>query len=335
MVNGRNLLIVSNLVTIAVTACAVLFALHNEHTVPGSSMFLGRELQTDDCCDCTTGGPLAPTDSPTSAPIGFFACFTAGSTVQVLQDNDAAAAEVLMKDVHIGDVVHVGNGKYERVYSFGHYAPSSTGDNYVQLSVAGTNKKLTLTSDHLVWAMKSGKTGAFLAASQVEVGDELLRNDSDIVKVEAVQQGLTGQGLLAPFTPSGTIVVDGFLTSSFIDAVKHHAPLLGAGAAQWAAHSFEFPHRLACHYFGNECVNETYNEHGVSTWVAAPFEVGKWVLNQNLMIKYGLLSMFFFVMAAFNVVEFACFQYTFVAMACLVGGYVYHINRPPVPARKL
>lgn len=231
-----------------------------------------------------------------------------------------------MKDIRIGDVVHVGNGKYERVYSFGHYSPTSTGDDYVQLSVSGTNKKLTLTSDHLVWTKKIGKAGAFLAASQVQVGDELLWNDSDIVKVEAVQQGLTGQGLLAPFTPSGTIMVDGFLTSSFIDAMKQ--PLLGAGAAHWAAHSYEFPHRLACHYFGNECVNETYNEHGVSTWVAAPFELGKWVLDQTSIIKYGLLSIFVLLMAAFNVIEFACFQYPFIAMAGLMGGYVYHINRP-------
>mmetsp|Transcript_8841 Transcript_8841/g.14704 ORF Transcript_8841/g.14704 Transcript_8841/m.14704 type:complete len:336 (+) Transcript_8841:128-1135(+) len=334
--NGRSLLIISNLVTISVTAVAVLFALHNQHSIPGTSSipFLGgkeqygRDLMEDDCCDCTTGGPIDPPINP--PPPSF--CFTADSTVQVLQYENSVKV-VSMKDIQIGDSVRASNGKYERVYSFGHYSPTVWGDDYVELSV-GPNQKLTLSPDHMVWTTNKNGEGMFVAASQVQVGDDLLWNNEEAFTVQEIQQGVTAQGLLAPFTPSGTIVVDGFLASTFIDSVKDQNIPPFLGSSQWIAHSFEFPHRLACHYnvFGGAfCATETYTEEGLSNWVAAPFELGQWVLKQNDMIRYGLLTLFGLLLALGNVVEFACLQYPIVAVG-LLGGYYYNHR---AAARKL
>jgi hypothetical protein len=47
-------------------------------------------------------------------------CFSGSSTVQVHKKG-----QVALSPVQIGDLVHVGNGKYEPVYSFGHYDPTS------------------------------------------------------------------------------------------------------------------------------------------------------------------------------------------------------------------
>lgn len=330
--NARSLLIISNLVTIAVTAVGVLFALNSQHQSTAASVLpfspeeespFGAERKLQDCCSCTTG-------SPTSAPVpgggGFVVCFTGDSTVNV-RGNANTGSPTLMKDLKIGDFIHVGNGKYERVYSFGHNSPSTYSDDFVQISMEGKDTKLTLSPDHMVWSISGGNT--FIAASEVKVGDELLWDGMDVVRVQAIETDVTAQGLFAPFTPSGTIVVDGILASSFIDSVKHLG--IAGVSPQWIAHSFEFPHRLFCHYsiFGSTqaCTNESYNDQGISSWVAKPFQFGQWVLNnENVMIKYSLLTMFFLVLGVFNVIEAAFFQYPIMGIAGLLGWY-FSVNR--------
>ncbi|KAI2498136.1 hypothetical protein MHU86_16334 [Fragilaria crotonensis] len=315
--NGRTILIVSNLVTIAVTACVVLFALHqhqhqihelqtrdgaDQHSM-ASIMKVTRFLQAAPtptpapCCSCQTGKELPPLPS---------ICFPSGSTVQI----QGQVQPRRLEDIRIGDIVHVGSNKYEPVYSFGHYGPNSWSRDFVRLhTAAGT---LTLSSDHMVWTNE-----AFQAAASVKPGDLLQMGDGGTVEVRGVSGGHEERGLLAPFTPSGKIVVDGFVASTFIHVPGTPTTYL---SPQWLAHSFEFPHRVACHYMG-ACPSETYNEHGVSTWVALPLEVGQLFLKSSL--RNWFLALIVMMCATFNVVETVLFQYPALAMAA-VGVYSYH-----------
>ncbi|KAI2508900.1 hypothetical protein MHU86_5510 [Fragilaria crotonensis] len=284
--NGRTILIVSNLVTIAVTACVVLFALHqhqhqihelqtrdgaDQHSM-ASIMKVTRFLQAAPtptpapCCSCQTGKELPPLPS---------ICFPSGSTVQI----QGQVQPRRLEDIRIGDIVHVGSNKYEPVYSFGHYGPNS-------------------------WSPASVKPG------------DLLKWEMVVQSRSAVYRGHEERGLLAPFTPSGKIVVDGFVASTFIHVPGTPTTYL---SPQWLAHSFEFPHRVACHYMG-ACPSETYNEHGVSTWVALPLEVGQLFLKSSLRNWFLALVM---MCATFYVVETVLFQYPALAMAA-VGVYSYH-----------
>ena len=309
--NGRTILVVSNLVTIAVTACAVLFALNQNHNaaIIGANHLLRpseRFLQTTTttpCCNCQTGEVIPP-----KPPVTI--CFPATSTVQVQGEIRPRRLE----NLKIGDMVHVGSGKYEPIYSFGHYAPKGWSDDFVRLTTeSGT---LFLSSDHMVYA-----SHAFKAAATVEPGDNLLWNDEPVT-VQDVSNGHKERGMLAPFTPSGKIVVDGFLASAFIH-VPDTPTLHSWMSPQWLAHSFEFPHRIACHYMGS-CPNETYTAHGVSTWVARPLEIGMWVLRQDSFVLRGtLMAVFVTVCAMFTVTEAVFFQYPALGMAVVMAVYAY------------
>ena len=379
MVNGssRRILIVSNLVTIAVTACAVLFALlHNNNQDTGIAARLLQEVE--ECCDCTTGLPT-PTSAPEPPPPSF-GCFAATSTVQVLQD-DGVIHSTSLEHVKIGDLVLVDNnddddasstsssvGTYEPIYSFGHYSLFSKSNDFVHLSVTiieNNNKNnnkfmkkqqqqslkvLKLTSNHMVFVNNNNNNNnnnnAYIAAANVQVGDYLIYGNNQQqqrVKVESVTVGHTERGLFAPFTPSGTIVVDGFLVSNFVQLLAQQqqqqqqdtTPLFSLDH-QWLAHSFEFPHRLFCHYW-KSCPDETYNDHGISNWVALPLKASQWFLEQQqhntaatgwiIIIKGGLLTIFCVILILFNIIETVCFQ-QYSAMTTtallLVGGGIYY-----------
>jgi hypothetical protein len=165
----------------------------------------------------------------------------------------------------------------------------------------------------MVWT-----NGAFQAAASVKPGDLLQMGRGGAIEVLNVSRGHEERGLLAPFTPSGQIVVDGFVASTFIHVPGTPTAFL---SPQWLAHSFEFPHRVVCHYMG-ACPSETYNEHAVSTWVALPLKVGQWLLNNSL--RNWFLALVVMVCATFNVIETALFQDPALGMAIVMGIYAYH-----------
>lgn len=315
--NGKTILIVSNLVTIAVTAFAVLFALHkhqnemhqfvqsdsSDTNKAPSVMTVPRFLQTttapEPCCSCTTGKVLPPLPA---------SCFPSDSTVQVQGETQPRR----LGDICIGDLVHVGSNKYEPVYGFGHYSPNEWSRDFIRLHTVDS-RTMTLSSDHMLLI-----NGGFQAAATVKPGDLLLTGNGDMVKVREISGGHVERGLLAPFTPSGKIVVDGFVASTFIHVRDTPNTYL---SPQWLAHSFEFPHRVACHYMG-ACPNETYSEHGVSTWVALPLELGQWFLQSSM--RNWFLASLVIIFATFNIVETVVFQYPALGMAAGVGILSYH-----------
>merc|ERR1712137_138979 len=90
-----------------------------------------------------------------------------------------------------------------------------------------------------------------IPAGQVAVGDSLIEASGKTAVITTIET-VHRVGLYAPFTPTGTLVVDGFQVSSFVTLDESRPAVTVFGAVpmswHWLAHTFEFPHRIACHY---------------------------------------------------------------------------------------
>ena len=236
------------------------------------------------------GPPLTAAPTPTSGAPGngggFNICFSGDNTVHTKDRGD-----VSMRDVRIGDRVLVRPGLYEAIYSFGHYHPTAMGE-FVQLYTTTTTGKdrspLELSFNHMVVLAD----GTVVPASAVRVGDALqavvmdgTQNDNAIPTMTTAMTAATQvivadirmvikSGVYAPFTPSGTVVVNGIVSSNYVafetetDTVSSSSSSLSSSFTttrtirisshyhvagwktpltyQWMAHAFVSPHRLLC-----------------------------------------------------------------------------------------
>ena len=255
-------------------------------------------------------------------------CFSGTSTVELLNRGRTEIASL-----QIGDMVHVGHDVYEPVYSFGHYGPSSKG-HFVEIKT--DTSTFQVTKEHLLF----NALYETIPVSLVTEGTGLLNATGFMVAVKSVKE-VSSKGVFAPFTPSGQIVVDGILASSFI-ALDESSSLRIMGldiSHHWLAHSFEFPHRLACHYLGT-CHDEIYNEKGVLKWLATSHRLGVWALDCNFGVRSVILLLLMLVFVLFNIVEWfllnprvtlvllCCFSYRFLGgkqqdlrfTSCIIDG---------------
>jgi hypothetical protein len=303
---------VSNLVTIAVTAAAVLFALYYQQ--PGG-LVGNRALQVgEECCDCTTGLPLPSTPAPTPPTNPGF-CFSAASTVEL-----ESGRLVSMKDLQLGDKVLVDeNGSYEPIYSFAHYGPQVKSNSFVRI-VVDEATAVVLSEDHLLWA-----NGRYLPAVQVKEGDTVMLRNGSIATVKRVQHKESVQGSMAPFTPSGSIIVNGIKASSFV-ALENSVYIAGIVPLQWASHAFEFPHRLVCYYL-DLCKTESYTDEGISLWILQGMKFRSWFLHQPAMIKYVLLGMMVLVFIIFDAIELCVWQFPTIGALLVASFWYYHRRR--------
>jgi len=216
---------------------------------------------------CNRTGIVDPIwcDPNPPAPPMFGICFAESNQIQV--KNEEVIQNKDMKDLSIGDMVHVGDGIYEPVYSFGHYAPSMKSE-MLQIETA-TTAPLRISPNHMVVTASKGT----IPASQLQVGDELLTSySSDVAQRVQKIDSVVARGMYAPFTPSGKIVVDGILASSYIAFEDNEGLEFGMMkiSHQWMAHAGSFPHRFMC-YYSNSCANEKYSAEGIADGVFGSF----------------------------------------------------------------
>jgi len=218
-------------------------------------------------------------------------CFSAESTVEVLDENGTTRL-AKMSEVQVGHRVLADNNKYERIYAFGHRDENRRAE-FLQLLPS----KLELSRDHMVFVQGKGA----IPASHVVIGDEL--NDGQVV--EEIRK-VVRSSVYAPYTPSGTIVVNGVLASNYI--ALQDSPVVKIGSVktfsyQWVAHAFQLPHRIWCHYMGME---SRILESGMSSWSEPSFKVAKWFLQEksmNTFVAGAVFVPFVFVLAIFSGAE--------------------------------
>jgi hypothetical protein len=221
-------------------------------------------------------------------------CFSGKNLVDV-----QSKGLVRLSDLAIGDNVLVSGGKYEEVYSFGHRNVAASA-KLLQIFSDHTDQPIEISSDHLILL----RNQHWVPAGAVQVGDLLTKGDGTQVTVTQVRYVMR-KGIFAPFTKSGTIVVNDIVASNYV-TFQQGSEYLNIGGIetplpfQWLAHTFQSGHRLVCR-FCVVCGNETYTDSGISQWVAMPREAGETLLMQHpivvsivvvvLVIVFGMLSL--------------------------------------------
>jgi hypothetical protein len=192
-------------------------------------------------------------------------------------------------------MVHVGHGKFEAVYSFGHFSPGLMGD-FVRLQAS--DLVLDLSDNHMVFTPDRGP----VPASNVAVGDLIVDEDGTSVRVESVSM-VRLLGLYAPFTVSGQIVVNGILASTYISLDGSQAiSFCGMSVShQWLENSFEFPHRIICYYFGY--CHEDYAVDGLSQWATISRKLAMYIRDQQGILRHVSLFALSWALCVFNLVE--------------------------------
>jgi hypothetical protein len=133
--------------------------------------------------------------------------------------------------------------------------------------------------------VERSERGFFVPASLVVIGDNVVLGSgavSVIVDINVVSR----KGAFAPFTKSGTIIVNGVVASSYVSMQDNSDMLVIGGhktplSMHWLAHLFQSHHRLACDLSWKFCAGETYTGEGISTWVSWSHQLGKALLEQN------------------------------------------------------
>jgi Hint module len=222
----------------------------------------------------TTNAPV--TAAPTAVkkyPKGF--CFSGETTVAVKRKGS-----ILMKHLQIGDEVLTTSGNYEQVYSFGHRLETTKAE-FLQLLPSG----LEMSRDHMVLVK-----GRFVPASLVQVGDLLESAGGNFVTVDSIERVIRN-GVYAPFTTSGTIVVSNIKASTYVAFQDTDCLHIGSWASpltfQWVAHVSQSPHRLITRL--GWAGAEQYTEDGKSVWIAGPHNFAEWLLEQNGMVMGAVL----------------------------------------------
>lgn len=220
---------------------------------------------------------------------GSIGCFSGEGVVNV-----DGIGEVMMKDLVLGDRVLVQEGRYEPVYSFGHRQT----DSYVEyLLISTSDKKLEITQDHMLFV--EGRRS--IPASMIGMGDKVETPMGTYDTVKSITT-VTRRGAFAPFTASGTIVVNGITSSTFIAPQKSESLTIGgidSGLTfQFLSHSFEIPHRVYCSYNMASCLEEQYTAEGISSWVEIPYSWFEWCFQDSAMWSTLLAFPFLLIICA-------------------------------------
>mmetsp|Transcript_10803 Transcript_10803/g.16591 ORF Transcript_10803/g.16591 Transcript_10803/m.16591 type:complete len:511 (+) Transcript_10803:224-1756(+) len=195
---------------------------------------------------------------PAQGGYGAYGCFS-GATVVNTMTETGNTKWVPLEQTNIGDVIEVSSGKFEPIYAFGHYQPNVEG-SFVKLGLEHQTE-LEISKDHLIWTPTNGA----VAAGELKVGQSVVLTEgtTTITSIDIV----TSKGIYAPFTPSGSLIVNhGLMVSSYISMSSHLTWVRFFVPNRWhhtMAHVMTLPHRFACLYHG-KCTSPSYNKDGIN-----------------------------------------------------------------------
>lgn len=277
----------------------------------------------------------APTQQPIAKPSGshssLLGCFSSQTTVEVLGTGLTA-----MSDLKIGDrVLTATSGKerqYEPVYGFGHRHTSKltefvqiyyefltpNGDNFTKSRTDNNLVPLEMTGKHLLYV--EGKANP-IRADAIQVNDFLKSHSREshldsppVIRVSRIETVLRN-GVYAPFTPSGTIVVEevGIMASTYIslqNSAVEYIELRGGLELtflpqQTLCHVWMAPYRIFCTYYRGDkfCQGEEYTDTGRSYWVHFGKLMSEWGEQQNLPLQLAVLTLVLVILALSMLLE--------------------------------
>jgi hypothetical protein len=242
-----------------------------------------------------------------SAVGGFSFCFSKDATAEV-----EGTGPVAMEDLQVGDRVLTGSGKYQPIYSFGHYSEDRAAD-FLQIYTQGNKQPLEMSGNHLLF-----KEGEAVRADSVKVGDVL--SNGQVTKIGSQFK----QGLYMPLTEEGTIVVNGVVASSYVSiteeapsAVKTSKAFLGN--EQNLLHWWLSPYRMMCLGVSSSFCNGSFTEQGILNYLNMGQELAKFADNQPSFVQYLMGLPLVFVFAVINLLEML-FGASYAPTALLMAG---------------
>lgn len=194
---------------------------------------------------------------------------------------------VRMKDLHVGEEVLTPGGTFETVYSIArqHHTMKTA---FLRVS---TEKEsiIELTGNHLIYI--NGKKNP-ITASAVKVGDELITSDGTSTVITEISP-FVGEGVYTPLTPSGKIVVNGFVASAYAVPVgvgPEYLTFAGIDLVnlQTLIHRTFIPaYQVHCRFIApGQCVDPPRNEDGMAD-VAAVGQIYFNMFNEgNILTKF-------------------------------------------------
>jgi hypothetical protein len=137
-------------------------------------------------------------------------CFSGETTVTL-----ESGAEKKMSEVAVGDSVLTSSG-FSEVYAFldrnEDFAVEFKKINY--FNAAGDAKFIEITGDHLILATRNSAP-EYVKAEEIKTGDLLYAQDKTPVIVSTIET-IKREGVYAPATREGTIVVNGVIASNYV-----------------------------------------------------------------------------------------------------------------------
>lgn len=221
-----------------------------------------------------TPAPVPAPPSPSPA-----ACFSGAATVVV-----KGRGAIPIADVTVGDNVQVSETEFDTVYTLAK-KDSTTDTAFVQVSVQGMEDPLELTGHHLLLV-----NGQWTQALAVRVGDTVttVNGSASVAAIKWIRR----DGFYAPFTYSGTLMVNGVKASVFAgtETVQFgHDWVTGISLHDLLQMAMTH-HRLVCRLWFDVCRAETHNEEGVSRMIAFPDRLYKWWQEQHAVLGYATLA---------------------------------------------
>ena len=239
-------------------------------------------------------------------------CFSHDALVTVQsKDPKSQSSKTTTKKMHeleIGDSVLTGNGSFQKVYGFAHRHENAIIE-FLQVYTKGKQDPLELTANHLVYKVGSDKP---VPAWNLRVGDHLYdqrgvqafeRTEALIMKITTITRE---DGLYAPLTADGTIIVNGMVSSVYV-AVQERKQESGDGTYLTIAgnkilsnhalmHLWFAPMRVWCLSLTDNFCRQQDAETGFTPWL----RVGKSLLDYGLR-QHWLVQAFILVAALTSV----------------------------------
>jgi hypothetical protein len=251
--------------------------------------------------------PLAPPSTRSAL------CFSAATTLDV-----QGRGPVPMQDLRVGDVVRTTSQKtttWEPIYAFAHYNPQKTA-KFLQVYTSDKHT-LELSPKHLVFV--EGKKNP-VTADSLRVGDALRLAAADKTKatIRKITPFTRHDGVYAPLTPSGTLVVNanGIVASNYVS--------LQDGATEWVEwnqgskesvlppmisqhdllHLATSPVRLWMTVWPSSVSSsQHYNDDGMLVWVAMGIALADGAQQQPMLLQVLLMVLFMMVVTPFYALE--------------------------------
>ena len=210
-----------------------------------------------------------------------------------------------MNQLELGDVVLTSKG-YQPVYAFAHRSAHVWGD-FIQIHTETQVDPLEISGQHLVFLANSSYP---VRADSIVPGDILRALESPQGALVTRVVSVSKEGLYAPLTIDGTLVVDGIISSCYVSVQAGASGYIefqnGASTGftqHFAAHMALAPLRMACLGFSKVFCESVNEDSGLNSFVEVALSMAEFADSQRTSVQIALLLTFIVIFAPILALE--------------------------------